>query len=219
MGAVILTKIPLAASAVFTQSEQDRFRDQDPTGGIRGLIYSDQAGTLVLEESDDGASWSTTATVSVSAATTAKLDWTSLTKRWYRFKYTNGATAQTKFVLVQQVRGMELADVQLSASIEHEGWAVSASADNALATATKAAVAGKSHRITAIFASYSGSKTGLLQIKDGAAVIFEQYIVNADVISLPAPLKITAGNAVSAELAASGTAGILGKVNLAGFTA
>jgi hypothetical protein len=100
-----------------------------------------------------------------------------------------------------------------------EGWVSTASADNALATATKAAETGKSHYITTIFASYSGAKTGLLQIKDGAAVIAEYYIVNADVISLPTPIKATAGNAVSVELAASGTAGTLGKVNLVGYTA
>ena len=99
-----------------------------------------------------------------------------------------------------------------------DGWVALGSADNALATATKAAEAAKSHYITAIVASYSTAKTGLLQIKDGAAVIAEHHIVNSDMITLPTPIKITAGNAVSAELVASGTAGQTGKVNLIGYT-
>lgn len=115
MGAVVLTKRPLGASVPYPQDKQDRFHDTDPVGGVRGHIYSDQAGTLYLEESDDdGATWSTTSTVAVSASVTAKLDWTAMSKRWYRFRYVNGATAQTKFVLIQQTRGMELDDVQLS---------------------------------------------------------------------------------------------------------
>lgn len=117
MGAVVLTKRPLGASVPYPQDKQDRFHDTDPVGGVRGHIYSDQAGTLYLEESDDdGATWSTTSTVAVSASVTAKLDWTAMSKRWYRFRYVNGATAQTKFVLIQQTRGMELDDVQLSGS-------------------------------------------------------------------------------------------------------
>ena len=116
MGAVVLAKIPLKASTSFTQAKQDRFHDVEPVGGVRGLIYADQAGTLYLEESDDdGATWAEpTATVAVSAGITAKLPWTELTKRWYRFRYANGATTQAKFVLIQQTRGMELDDVQLT---------------------------------------------------------------------------------------------------------
>lgn len=96
------------------------------------------------------------------------------------------------------------------------GWVATGSADNALAAASKAAEAGKTHVITGFAASYSGAKTGLLQIKDGATVIFEQYIVNSDGLTLN--IKATAGNAVSAELAASGTLGVIGNVNLTGFT-
>ena len=40
--------------------------------------------------------------------------WTALTKQQYRFRYVNGAAAQTKFRLVQQARGMELTTVDLS---------------------------------------------------------------------------------------------------------
>jgi hypothetical protein len=118
MSATVLSRRPLAANEPYTQDKQDRFNDARPVGGVRGLIYADQAGTLCLEESDDaGVTWSTTTTVAVSAAVTAKLDWTSLTKRWYRFRYVNGAIAQVKFVLIQQTRGMELVSTELTGSI------------------------------------------------------------------------------------------------------
>lgn len=97
-----------------------------------------------------------------------------------------------------------------------KGWVASDSKDNALATATKAAVTGATHVLTGISASYSGAKTGLLQVKDSTTVVFEHYIVNADVI--PLDIAIAAGHAVSAELAASGAGGTLGKVNITGYT-
>jgi hypothetical protein len=112
----------------------------------------------------------------------------------------------------------EIGKVRISDDIKNNGWVVSASADNALAVATKAAETGKSHYITTIIASYSGTKTGLLQLKDGNNVILEHYVVNTDVISLSSPIKITPGSAVSVELEASGTVGVVGKVNLIGFT-
>jgi hypothetical protein len=97
-------------------------------------------------------------------------------------------------------------------------WVVKASADNAAATATKAAVAGSTHYITAAAAGFSATATKLLQIKDGATVIVEYPIINGDVIPLAVPIKATAENAVSAVLAASGTGGTVGYVNLFGFT-
>ena len=98
-------------------------------------------------------------------------------------------------------------------------WAARDSKDNALATASQAGEADKKHYITGVAAGYSAAKVGLLQIKDGATVIFEHYVNTAFDLSFPAPLKGTSGNAVSAELAASGAAGNIGKVNLIGFTA
>lgn len=121
---------PLRAGEVFTQTKRDRVHDVEPVGSVCGLIYSDQAGTLLLEESDDnGANWSTTATVAVSAATNAELAWTDLTKRWYRFKYTNGGAAQTVFTMVQQTRGLDTS-------------AATVSGDVGLNTDTLAAIAG-----------------------------------------------------------------------------
>ena len=110
MGVNILQKKPLPANVSYTQSLQDRFHDTRPVGCIRGEVYADQAGTLYLEESDDsGTTWSTTATVSVTAGVTTPLTWTKLTKRWYRFRYANGAAAQGSFVLLQHHEGPDFA--------------------------------------------------------------------------------------------------------------
>ncbi|MEW6183847.1 MAG: hypothetical protein AB1500_11875 [Bacillota bacterium] len=97
-------------------------------------------------------------------------------------------------------------------------WVAADSKDNAEATATKAAVTGAVHFVSHVSASFSGAATKLLQIKDDVTIIFERYIVNAETVNFSVPLKITSGKAVSAVLAASGTAGVIGKVNLAGFT-
>lgn len=108
--------------------------------------------------------------------------------------------------------------IELKGSAAWNGWVARDSKDNALATATKAAVAGSSHYITNIFASYSATATGLLQLKDESTVIAEFSVVDSAVVNLGAPIKITKGNAVSAELAASGSGGTVSKVNLVGFT-
>lgn len=97
-------------------------------------------------------------------------------------------------------------------------WVVKANADNAAATATKAASIGQTYYVTGVAAGFSAAATKLLQILDGATVIFECPVVNAGVITFPSPLKATQGNAVSAVLAASGTSGNVGYVNLTGFT-
>jgi hypothetical protein len=96
-------------------------------------------------------------------------------------------------------------------------WSATAAAANALAVATRPAETGKSHHITTVLASFSGSATARLQVKDGGALIAEHYVANGAVISLAAPRKASAGNQVSAELAAGGL-GITGSVTLLGFT-
>lgn len=97
-------------------------------------------------------------------------------------------------------------------------WVEKANADNAVATATKAAAAGQTHYITGVAASFSATAAQLLQIKDGATVLFEQVVYDKAEIKFDASLKGTSGNAVSAVLAASGTVGTIGYVNLIGFT-
>lgn len=99
-------------------------------------------------------------------------------------------------------------------------WRELASADNTLATATHAARPGHQFVITKIEASYSNSGTsGLLQVKFGTAVVAEKYIHGAGAMDFgdPGLVNPTANQAVSAELAASGSPGVRGSVTLFGF--
>ncbi|HQB59079.1 MAG TPA: hypothetical protein PK923_08950 [Bacteroidales bacterium] len=123
MPAVVLTRVPLPANGTYTQGTMDRFNDREPVGSVYALVYADKGGVLYIEESDDeGVNWSQTVTKSVLSNTTTEVSWTALTKRWYRFRYANGAAAQGKFVLIQQSQPLELKDVQLTggSSIEFQ---------------------------------------------------------------------------------------------------
>lgn len=100
------------------------------------------------------------------------------------------------------------------------GWVAVDSKDNAAATAAKAAPTDtrKQHVVYEVDASYSATKTLLLQIKDGTTVIWEGYVYDQRHVSFPRGIAITIGAACSAVLAASGTGGVIGKVNLHGVT-
>jgi hypothetical protein len=100
------------------------------------------------------------------------------------------------------------------------GWSEVASADNLAATASRAAVAGQSHYITGIAGSFSAAVAGkLLELKDGATVVWRGYVHNQLGLTFAKPIRISAGAAASLTLAASGTAGVLGAVSLTGYTA
>lgn len=87
--------------------------------------------------------------------------------------------------------------------------------------ATAAAAAGNQNQrnyITGVDASFSvASTTALLQLMDDATVIWEQYVQGHAEINFPSPIVGTLGKSFSAVLAASGTAGTIGKVNLRGY--
>jgi hypothetical protein len=97
-----ITNAALAASTAYTQAAQDRF-GKALVSKVRGFAYADQAGTLYIEESDNNVDWSILKTISVTANTLINSDWASLTKRYYRLRYVNGATAQTTFNLYQEL--------------------------------------------------------------------------------------------------------------------
>ncbi len=95
------------------------------------------------------------------------------------------------------------------------------SQDNSLATATLTDPGDKWRmRITKVDASYSDSTTtGLLTLKSGTTIVAEKYIHGAGAIDvadwgLPA---LNLSEAMSAELAASGSGGVIGKVFISGF--
>lgn len=95
-------------------------------------------------------------------------------------------------------------------------WTENASATNATATATHAAVADQRHVLTYVAASFDDSTAGaLLTIKKGSDTEIEHYIHGADVI--PLELRGENNEAVSAELAAGGS-GVTGYVGIIGYT-
>lgn len=97
-------------------------------------------------------------------------------------------------------------------------WSVTTTADNAVATVTKAAESGKSHYITSISSSFSVAKIKLATLKDGATVIGNYHVHNQRDIVFAKPVKLTAGNAAELSLAASGTAAEIGAVTMTGYT-
>lgn len=100
------------------------------------------------------------------------------------------------------------------------GWVESATADNAVATATRAAApAGERHRITGVTASFGAAAAGkLLEILDGSTVIWSGFVHDQLSVSFAAPLAGADGGPVSARLAASGGLGVVGAVTLTGYT-
>lgn len=119
-GGVVLTTTPLGASESYTQQGIDRFSRSLIPNRVCGLVWADANGTLYVEESEDNVTWSTTLGCSVSASITTDTayfkvsPWIRLTKRYFRFRYVNGSTAQTSFVLVQQYGGAVIRDVNVS---------------------------------------------------------------------------------------------------------
>jgi monoamine oxidase len=94
----------------------------------------------------------------------------------------------------------------------------SASANNSTATATLAAGgAGARIHLTHVSAGFPSAVTKLLTIKRGTTVIMTIPVVTGTHIQFDPPLQGNAAEAMSAELEASGTGGVLGYVNLAGY--
>lgn len=93
------------------------------------------------------------------------------------------------------------------------------SQDNATSTATATEGTNQTrYYITGVNASYSVAGTsGLLQLKDDTTVIWEQYIHGSADIHFPSAILGSKEKSVSAVLAASGTLGEIGKVNLIGY--
>ena len=119
MKQVTLWKRPLRAAELAYENDSsgfwvDRLEGDHSIELVRATVYADQDGTLYLDESDDeGTTSAALATVSVSAEVTYKLSWTTLTKRWYRFRYVNGSTDQTKFRVTKETAGEDLVLIQL----------------------------------------------------------------------------------------------------------
>mgnify|MGYP005855723313 CR=1 FL=1 len=98
-------------------------------------------------------------------------------------------------------------------------WSVPASADNAVATATRAGEPGRTHFVSGFLASFSAQVAGKeLTLSDGGTVIVRTHVHNSLALMLPKPLRITPGQPVTLSLQASGSAGVVGAVTLFGYT-
>lgn len=97
-------------------------------------------------------------------------------------------------------------------------WSVTGTADNATASATRAAETGKAHYVTGIHGSFSAANIKLMTLKDGSTIIGNFHVHNQRDVHFDRPLRITQGNAALLELAASGVGGQIGAVTITGFT-
>lgn len=101
--------------------------------------------------------------------------------------------------------------------IQENSWYATDRKDNAAATASRAAEPLSNHVITAIHAAYSGAVTGTLTVKEGTTSKVVVDVVNS--LSLDGlNIELGEGKAISAELSASGSAGVYGSVLLNGYT-
>jgi hypothetical protein len=89
-----LTTTPLAGNASYTSATFNALLFKR----ITGKVFANQDGTLNLQHSDDGSTWDTLTSISVSANTPAKFD-EPIYCQYVRVNYTNDATSQTTFRL------------------------------------------------------------------------------------------------------------------------
>ena len=89
--------ISMAASTTNTATS----RDANAKNTVRGLVFTDVAGTLFVDQSIDNSTWIQTQSFSISGNTVqAALFEFKLTLRFYRLRYTNGPTAQTSLRII-----------------------------------------------------------------------------------------------------------------------
>ena len=97
-------------------------------------------------------------------------------------------------------------------------WAVTTTADNAAATAQKAAVAGSTHFVTSIHGSFSAAVTKLMTLKSDVNLKGNFHVINSRDIVFDRPVAMNEGELAELSLAASGTGGQIGAVTMCGFT-
>jgi len=98
----LLTNDPLLASGLYEQKPKNRFGSV-LVNRVRGFVYTDQGGTLFVEEQSGDGIWEAKKQVDVLASVQADTGWVALTKKLYRFRYENNADAQGEMYLYQAV--------------------------------------------------------------------------------------------------------------------
>lgn len=95
MGRIATSHSTLAANASYTDEAFS-----SPGDSLVGAVFSDQSGTLFLEQSlDNGSTWALSTSIAVTGGTAVKFSEPVYVSRC-RARYVNGSTAQNKFDLV-----------------------------------------------------------------------------------------------------------------------
>lgn len=97
-------------------------------------------------------------------------------------------------------------------------WSATATADNAAATAQKAAVSGMTHFVTSIHLSFSGAATKLATLKSDVNALGNFHVVNQRDIVFEHPVPMNEGELAEVSLAASGAGGNIGAVTFFGYS-
>lgn len=95
------TEAALAANAEFDSNQQICVR----YGRLVGSVLSDQAGTLYIEQTQDGTNYDVSVSIAVAANTGVSFS-EEVVAPGCRARYVNGATAQTVFRLVMNGRSV-----------------------------------------------------------------------------------------------------------------
>lgn len=103
---------------------------------------------------------------------------------------------------------------------QKSSWVEQDTGNNSSATATRAAPdGGVAIHVTSVSASFDSSVSGAqLTLKQGSTEIARWYVYDAFGLVFPSPIRIEAGNAANLELEASGSADVVGAVNMTGYT-
>jgi hypothetical protein len=94
----VQSNAPLPAAGVYTGPWHDRYDDALVTR-LRAFSFSDQVGTLYIEQSNDQTAIAQLVTLGATANGNMDTSWLSMTQRYYRVRYVNGATGQAVFWL------------------------------------------------------------------------------------------------------------------------
>lgn len=92
------TVSPLAVGATFTGTSRDLGVTQQTKKSFLACAFSDQAGTLFVDMSNDAVTWRQAKKAAVAAGDSADL-FVSVVTRYYRVRFINDAVAQTAFML------------------------------------------------------------------------------------------------------------------------
>ena len=104
---------------------------------------------------------------------------------------------------------------------EYASWIHTNTADNATATATKAAPAGGlRHFVTSIAGGFDATVSGnTLILKDGTTEVGRWIVYDSFALSFLSPIALSAATAANLELEASGTGSLNGTATMTGYTA